>query len=158
MPGTATDEDSGDENFSNSSSRASKLYQPLPATVPDDTREQYQPRLLRTGQIQNSNSRAGATEPLSSEYSIIMRRDLDLTPAQSLEDIPEVSEEEEEGGRDSAGYSMIRQEDMDTYVSEGVSEEEEEGEQREERRDIADRSNESEQERPRMPTPPGPHN
>lgn len=133
-PGTATDEDSGEEYYSNSSSN---LYQPLPAT-PDDTGEQYQLHLPRTRQTQNSSNHGArvnhtGSRPPSAEYSVIMRRNLDLqlTPSQSLEDILEVSdedEEEEEGWRNrmtAAGYSIIRHEDMDDYVSEGTSEEEE---------------------------------
>ena len=129
---TPGEEDSGGENFSlqstDQSSRASNLYQPLPGSAPDNGREGHQPRLPRTG---NSGARVSysSNSPVSSGYSIIMRQNVDISPTQSLEDIPEVSEEEEEvgsGDEFQAGYSVIRKEDMDSYVSEDVSDEEEE--------------------------------
>ena len=70
-------------------------------------------------------------------YSVITRQNMDISPAHSLEDIPEATEEEEKeeeeeeeeveeevGGGYVAGYSIIRKEDVDAYVSDGVSEEE----------------------------------
>ena len=51
---------------------------------------------------------------------------MDLSPAHSLDDIPEVSDEEEMGaarGEDvESGYNIIRREHMEGYVSEASSE------------------------------------
>lgn len=153
----AASEDSGDENPTHRH-RGSNLYQPLPEAVSDSERAQRrQPRLPRTGQVENAgNSGARVTmamsAPLSSEYSIIRRQNLDrsLSPAQSLEDIPEEDEEESDSGQAiHAGYSVIRQEDMDTaYVSDSASDdgtEEVQGEgQGEELQDLSSRYSMSE--------------
>lgn len=75
--------------------------------------------------MQNPGARVSLawSTPLSSEYSIIRRQDLDrsLSPAQSLEDIPEEDEEDSDTGEGiHAGYSVIRREDIDAaYVSDG---------------------------------------
>jgi hypothetical protein len=131
--GGITDEDSGDENFTTqnrvSSTRAPNLYRPLHGSEPNGGSVEWggPPENL-----ENSSARinyTGTSRPVPSQYSIIMRQDLDISPALSLEDIPEVSEEEEEEEEEEwtipAGYSIIRREDMGGYVSESVSEEEE---------------------------------
>lgn len=142
MP-TPGEEDSSDESFSlqstEQSSRASNLYQPLPGSAPSSKREGHQPHLPRTRQSGNSSAVVSysSNSPVPSGYSVIMRQNVDISPLQSLEDIPEVSEEEEEresGDEIQAGYSVIRKEDMDSYVRDDVSSEgEKEGERRDSR-------------------------
>ena len=96
------------------------------------------PRIPRnkhtTTSTSSSSSSSSPQLAYSAEYSVIRRRSSDLSPAQSLEDILEASEEEEREAELSdvmdAGYHVIKQENMDAaYMSEaGVSEEEEEEE------------------------------
>ena len=79
------------------------------------------PRLPRAGKPQKVTGVATG-QPLPAEYSIIMRQNLEVSPAHPLGDITEVSDEAEDDGED-AGYSVIRQEDMGGYLSEEMSEE-----------------------------------
>ena len=72
----------------------------------------------------------------TSQYSIIQRPpDYDISPAHSLDDIPEASAEEEQAAEMAAaglpeaedmelGYNVIKQENMDGYISEASSDEE----------------------------------
>ena len=79
------------------------------------------PRLPRARKLQKVTGVATG-QPLPAEYSIIMRQNLEVSPAHPLGDITEVSDEAEEDGED-AGYSVIWQENMDGYLSEEMSEE-----------------------------------
>lgn len=147
------------------------VYQRLPTEdsgsydpTPNENRVLHYPDLARTGQL----GRGRNGREFSSEYSVITHQNLDLSPAHSLDDIPEASDEEEVGGAGvqaiESGYNIIRQEDMEGYVSEDASEvldEEEEGRGEEEvetgkrtEESVAAEIDSEVYSRPRMPTPP----
>lgn len=110
----------------------SNLYERLPVD-----RSQQQPRIPRNLVTPSSSSTSPGQEqptgePLSSEYSVITHQNLDVNSSHSLEDILEESGEVEEvvgNAGIQAGYSVIRHEDIDAFVSEGESEGEEQGEE-----------------------------
>ncbi len=97
------------------------------------------PRTFHAGTTSSSSSSSssgggdgGGGSDYTSEYSIITRRDGEsISPAHSLDDIPEASEAEEqeaESGMTESGYNVIKKENMDGYLSEAGSSEEEEEE------------------------------
>lgn len=133
---------------------------PVGPASPGEDRVLHYPDSARTGQPPILLGRARNTETLSAEYSVITRQNLDLSPAHSLEDIQEASDEDEVGGAEApqvveSGYSMIRQEDMEGYVSEDMSAaEDDEFEEEPEERTEESVAAAEEHSRPRMATPP----
>lgn len=181
----ADEEDDEDEGFTlyNPTYGTSNVYQRLPTEdsslyeeLSANGRSQqhhHQPDLIQTGQSQGdthsaaTGMQAGPLLNISSKYSIIMRQDLDISPAQSLDDMQEASDEDEVqvGGAGApvvSGYNVIRKEYMDGYVSETASEEESREEEEEREGDMMEIRNDylgdevnsgEEHNRPRMPTP-----
>lgn len=127
----ATDDDSQDETAPPMDNPTyggqSNIYSVPPAPLYAAPRK---PRIPRTTCSENSSN--GSTDDrrerdYTSEYTIITRHDGSISPAQSLDDIPEASVEEEQEA-EMAGYNVIRRENMDGYVSEASISEDELGE------------------------------